>query len=155
MINALFPVLCSRNVAAARDFYVRLFGFRVVFDADWYVQLLDPGTPAVQLGFVAHDHETVPPRFRALPRGVLVTVEVDDVDAVFARARDLGLSIEMSLRDEEFGQRHFMTVDPDGLLVDVVKVIPFTERYADAYAVGAAGSPAPSASRAVAPEHDE
>ena len=138
MINALFPVLCSSDVAAARDFYVRLFGFQVVFDAGWYVQLLDPASPAVQLGFVARDHETVPARFRVLPRGVLVTVEVDDADAIHARARDLGLPIELTLRDEAFGQRHFMTVDPDGLLVDVVKIIPHTAEYAAAYAPGSA-----------------
>ena len=129
MIDALFPVLCSNDVAAARDFYVRLFGFRVAFDAGWYVQLLDAANPAVQLGFVAHDHASVPARFRVLPRGVLVTVEVADVDAIFGRARDLGLPIEMSLRDETFGQRHFMTLDPDGLLVDVVKVIPPSAEY--------------------------
>ena len=136
MINTLFPVLCSNNVATARDFYVRLFGFRIVFDAGWYAQLQDPSTPAVQLGFVARDHETVPERFRTLPRGVLVTVEVDDADAIYARARDLGLSIELPLRDEAFGQRHFMTVDPDGLIVDVVKLIPYSSEYAAAYAVG-------------------
>jgi catechol 2,3-dioxygenase-like lactoylglutathione lyase family enzyme len=133
MINTLFPVLCSNDVAAARDFYVRLLGLRVVFNAGWYVQLQDPTTAAVQLGFVAHDHDSVPGRFRVLPRGVLVTIEVDDVDAVFARARDLGLSIEMSLRDEAFGQRHFMTVDPDGLLVDVVKLIPPSAEYGALY----------------------
>jgi catechol 2,3-dioxygenase-like lactoylglutathione lyase family enzyme len=133
VINALFPVLCSNDVAAARDFYVRLFQLRIVFDAGWYVQLVSPTTPAVQLGFVARDHDSVPPRFRVPPRGVLVTLEVDDVDAIFARARDLGLSIEMSLRDESFGQRHFMTVDPDGLLVDVVKPIPPSAEYAALY----------------------
>jgi catechol 2,3-dioxygenase-like lactoylglutathione lyase family enzyme len=138
MINALFPVLCSSNVAAARDFYVRLLGFRVVFDAGWYVQLQDPAVPAVQLGFVARDHETGPARLRTRPRGVLVTVEVEDADAIFARARDLGLPIELSLRDEAFGQRHFMTVDPDGLLVDVVKLIPHSSEYAAAYAVDSA-----------------
>jgi catechol 2,3-dioxygenase-like lactoylglutathione lyase family enzyme len=136
MINALFPVLCSNDVAATRDFYVRLFGFRVVFDAGWYAQLQDPAAPAVQLGFVTRDHETVPERFRVVPRGVLVTVEVDDVDAIFGRARDLGLPIELPLRDEAFGQRHFMTVDPDGLLVDVVTLIPYSTEYAAAYAVG-------------------
>ena len=29
---SLFPDICSDDVAASRDFYVRLFGFRVVFE---------------------------------------------------------------------------------------------------------------------------
>lgn len=32
-------------------------------------------------------------------------------------------TIAQELRDEEFGQRHFMVVDPDGLLVDVVETL--------------------------------
>ncbi len=53
-------------------------------------------------------------------------MEVDDVDAVHACAVSAGLPIVLGLRSEDFGQRHFMTVDPDGLLVDVITVIPFT-----------------------------
>jgi predicted enzyme related to lactoylglutathione lyase len=55
---------------------------------------------------------------------VLVTIEVDDVDAVGERAAGLGLPVVLPMRDEPFGQRHFMTVDPDGTLVDVVQAIP-------------------------------
>ena len=33
---------------------------------------------------------------------------------------------DLSLRDEDWGQRHFITRDPDGLAVDVVHVIPVT-----------------------------
>ena len=57
---------------------------------------------------------------------MLVTIEVDDVDAVHERARAARLPIELSLRDENWGQRHFITRDPNGLAVDVVQVIPVT-----------------------------
>jgi catechol 2,3-dioxygenase-like lactoylglutathione lyase family enzyme len=57
---------------------------------------------------------------------VLVTIEVDDVDAVHERAQASRLPIELSLRDEDWGQRHFITRDPNGLAVDVVQVIPVT-----------------------------
>ena len=53
--------------------------------------------------------------FAVEPAGVLVTVEVDDVDAVYERALRRGASIALPLRDEEFGQRHFMAVDPSGM----------------------------------------
>ena len=55
---------------------------------------------------------------------MLVTVETEDVDAVHERARELGVEIVYALRDEVFGQRHFMAKDPNGLLVDVVQLIP-------------------------------
>lgn len=123
-MQSLFPDICTNDIAAARDFYVALFDFQPVYDADWYVQLQAPDNPAVQLAFVLRGHETVPaPQADARAAGVLITLEVPDVDAVHARAQALGLPIAQPLRSEIFGQRHFMTVDPDGLLVDVVSLI--------------------------------
>ena len=55
---------------------------------------------------------------------VRVTVETEDVDALHQRACALGVEIVYALRDEPWGQRHFMAKDPNGLLVDVVQLIP-------------------------------
>jgi catechol 2,3-dioxygenase-like lactoylglutathione lyase family enzyme len=123
-MQSLFPDICTDDVKASRDFYVALLGFEVAFEIDWYVQLRAPAQPAVQLAFVKRDHPSVPAGFGAAPRGVLVTVETEDVDAVHARAERLGLEIVYALRDEAWGQRHFMARDPNGLLVDVVQLIP-------------------------------
>lgn len=123
--RSIFPVVPAADVRLSRDFYRDLLGLTAVFDSDWYVQL-HGGDESVQLGIVVLGHDTVPERFRGAPAGVLVSVEVDDVDAVHARARAAGHVIALDLRDEDFGQRHFMTVDPDGLLVDVIEVIPYS-----------------------------
>jgi uncharacterized glyoxalase superfamily protein PhnB len=45
---------------------------------------------------------------------------VDDVDAVHARAVELGLEIAYSLRDEEWGVRRFMLREPSGMTVNIV-----------------------------------
>lgn len=57
---------------------------------------------------------------------MLVTIEVDDVDLVHERAQRLGLPIELSLRDEDWGPRHFITREPNELAVDVVQVMAVT-----------------------------
>jgi catechol 2,3-dioxygenase-like lactoylglutathione lyase family enzyme len=131
-VNALFPDVPSARLPESRDFYVRLLGMEVVFDSDWYVLLRDPRRPRLQLAFVAHDHHSVPAAFRGPARGLLVTAEVEDVEAVHAHARDMGAEIAQELRDEEFGQRHFMAVDPNGLLVDVYEPIPFSAAFLEA-----------------------
>lgn len=128
-MHALYPAIGVRDVAVSRDFYASLLGFRVVFDSGWYVQLRSPAEEHQQLGLVRWDHPSIPEGFRLAPQGVLVSVETDDPDAVHERARALGLDIVLPLRDEAFGQRHFMTVDPDGVLVDVIKVIPTAPGY--------------------------
>lgn len=134
MITGIFPTICVGHVAATRDFYIELFGFRVVFDSGWYVQLEAPDGAKPQIGIVERDHPTVPASFRREPAGVLVSIEVDDVDVVHARAVEAGLQLPLSLRSEAFGQRHFMTVDPSGTLVDVITVIPPSAEYAESYA---------------------
>ncbi len=132
MIKNIFPAICSDNVAATRDFYVELFGFQVVFDSGWYAHLDADGT---QLGIVQRDHPTVPSTLRVLPAGVFVSIEVDDVDAVYSKLN--GAPVHLSLRDEDFGQRHFITEDPSGTPVDVIKPIKPSPEFA-AYQVSAA-----------------
>ncbi len=136
-VSALYPVLMTGDPAAAARFYADLLELEPVFEADWFVQLAQG--ESVQMGFVAREHDSIPPRFAgATPAGLLVTVEVDDADAVHARAVAQELPIELSLRSEDWGQRHFITRDPEGTAVDVVQVIPVTsEAIAAQYAPGA------------------
>ena len=135
MLTGFSPVLCTDRVARSRDFYVRLLGFAVVFDAGWYVSLRRD--PAHELALVDHTHPTVPAAYRAPVRGLLLNLEVDDVDAEWERlvVRE-GLTPELALRDEPFGQRHFIVADPNGVLVDVITEIPPAPGYAASFAGG-------------------
>lgn len=132
-MKTIYADICSDALTESRDFYVSLFQFKPVFDVDWYVHLQSANDPQQQLAFVRRDHSSVPSAFRQSPRGVVVTVEVDAVDAVYREAKRRDLKIVQELRDEEFGQRHFMTIDPNGLLVDVVQTIPFAADFARRY----------------------
>jgi catechol 2,3-dioxygenase-like lactoylglutathione lyase family enzyme len=133
-MTSLYPVICSDRLEASRDFYRDLLGLKVVFDDPaFYVLLQSPDDPSRQLGIVHRTHDSVPAAHQVAPRGVLITVEVAAVGPIHDRARALGLPIAQPLRDEAFGQRHFMTVDPDGLLVDVVEPIPFAPEFARRY----------------------
>lgn len=137
MITSIFPTICADDVAATRDFYVDLFGFAINFDSGWYVQLEAPDEAKAQIGIVEREHETVPAAFRQRPAGMLLAIEVDDVDAVHAQALKMGLEMPLELRSEDFGQRHFMTVDPSGTLIDVITPIPPSAEFAAAYAQSA------------------
>ena len=68
-------------------------------------------------GGLAHALEDSLPHGRA---DAFISVQVDDVDAVHAAAVKRGLQIAQGLRDQDFGMRHFMVVDPNGLLVNVL-----------------------------------
>ncbi|GLZ78069.1 glyoxalase [Actinorhabdospora filicis] len=139
-LQGFYPVLASSDVAAARDFYVGHFGFAITFEADWYVSLRRPDAPAFELALLDPSHPTVPEGYRRPLRGGLVlNFEVADVDAEYARLVDgAGLTVELPLRSEDFGQRHFIVAAPDGVLIDVITNIAPSGEYAAAYAEGVA-----------------
>jgi len=131
--SSYYPVLMVDEVPAIADFYIRHFGFTALFEADWYVHLQSSADPAVNLAILHGDHATIPEVGRGRARGLLINFEVDDVDSEYARLKDAGLPILLDLRDEEFGQRHFITADPSGVLIDVIKPIPPSPAFASQY----------------------
>ena len=134
-LQGFYPVICSTDVATARDFYVRHFGFEVTFEADWYVSLRRADAHQYELALLDPSHPTVPEGYRKpLRGGLLLNVEVDDVDAEHERLVGVeGLTEVLSLRSEEFGQRHFIVAAPDEVLIDVITNIPPDESYAANY----------------------
>ncbi|MEV0198742.1 VOC family protein [Nonomuraea sp. NPDC050691] len=134
ILTGFYPVIGTARVADSRDFYTRLFGFEITFEADWYVSLRRPGEPAYELALLDHTHPTVPDGYREPVAGLLLNFEVEDVDAEWERLvlRE-GLRPELSLRSEDFGQRHFIVADPNGVLIDVITPIAPSGAYADQY----------------------
>ena len=137
--TSYYPVLMVEDVAATAAFYRRHFEFEPLFEADWYVHLRSREDERVNLAVLRFDHGTIPASGRATSRGLLLNFEVEDVDAVHARLAAAGLPILLSLRDEDFGQRHFITADPNGVLIDVITPIQPSEAFLAQYAEGAAG----------------
>ncbi len=122
MFNALYPLLHVRDVPAASRFYRDHFGFEPVFESDWYVQLRG-GSKDQELALIVFDHETIPDGARHPTANLILSFEVADAAADAARFAEAGVPIVQPLRDEVFGQRHFIAVDPDGILLDVITPI--------------------------------
>ncbi|KKB86318.1 glyoxalase [Devosia limi DSM 17137] len=122
-ITGDYPLLLVRDVAPAAAFYERHLGFQRLFDSDWYVQLRSSNNAATELALIVYDHETIPESGRTPTTGLLLSFEVEDAAAEYAAAQASGLSILQPLRDEPFGQRHFIMADPNGVLLDIITPI--------------------------------
>lgn len=128
MLSSFYPVLMSRDVAKASEFYTTHLGFEVVFEADWYVSLK---RDQWELAILQYDHATVPDDYQQPVGGVILNFEVADVDAEHQRlVVDAGLRERLPLRSEDFGQRHFILQAPDSVLIDVITPIPMTGEFA-------------------------
>ncbi len=136
--TSYYPVLMTGDVAGTKAFYVAHFGFKPLFESDWYVHLQSTEDRRVNLGIVQGDHETIPEEGRGRASGLLINFEVKNPDAVYERVTAAGLPILRTLRDEAFGQRHFITKDPNGVLIDVIKPIPPSAEFLEQFVEGAA-----------------
>jgi len=119
------PNLASEAFVASRDFYGAMFDLVVSVELDdWYLQLKSESDTMLNIGFVKPDHELFAGR-TASPGayGFVLTIHVDDVDEAYQRAKSLGAEIAAEIRNEDYGQRHFLVVDPNGLVLNVMSAI--------------------------------
>ena len=112
------PELFVPSVTDAIAFYTKTFGFTL--------QRRDPPTgdratfAIVRLGeamiMFMHEAFYTGPRSDLAYRGagVDIRIMVDDVDAVYARAKSAGLSILHDIGDRDYGLRDFITRDNNG-----------------------------------------
>jgi len=128
-VTQYYPVLMVADVSEVSSFYQTHFGFQSLFESDWYVHLQSVENENVNLAILDGDHDTIPEAARGRVSGVLLNFEVADVDAIYEKLKTKGLPILLQLRDEPFGQRHFITQDPSGVMIDVIKPIPPSEEF--------------------------
>lgn len=128
-----FTVFIVFSIIEAKAFYTAHFGFAVAFENQWYLHLVSGA--GIQVGFMLPDQPTQPDIFKQASdgTGVIFSFEVDDVDSAFAEATDAALNIVLSLRSEDWGQRHFCVRDPNGVHLDIVQAIEPTEEYEQGY----------------------
>lgn len=140
-VTSYYPVIMTNDVAGTAAFYQAHFGFASLFTTDWYVHLQLADDASVNLAVLDGTHKTIPAEARGqVAGGLLLNFEVEDPDAVHERLKAAGLPILLSLRDEAFGQRHFITRDPNGVLIDIIKPIPPSGEYVALYEAGTSPS---------------
>ena len=130
---SIYPVIGTDKITESRDFYTRYFDFEVTFEADWYISLKSSQNPAYELALLDYRHPSLPEAYRKPAQGVLINFEVENVDIVYEELKEAGLTMLLELKSEQWGQRHFITHDPNGILIDVIQDIApegeFVEQY--------------------------
>ena len=135
----LYALITAPDIAAQRDFYVRHLAAEVAFEADWFVFLSIPlEGGARSLAFMTPDHPSCPPGPEPFDgKGMILTLQVADAAAAFAKAQTDGAPVSYPLTDEAWGQRRFMLRDPAGVLIDVVEQTEPAAGFWDRYNVKA------------------
>lgn len=119
MIERMVPALYVEDLESSKSFYCDLLGLKPAFEADWIVQLADPDNKAVALILQPRTHDLVPAAFQRPPQGSSIVFVVPDCDTLYSKAQSMGLKIIQAPKNECYGQRRFLTLDPDGMLIDI------------------------------------
>ncbi len=64
---------------------------------------------------------------------MLLNLEVESVDSEYKRLKSLGLDMVLDIRSEDWGQRHFIIQDPNGILIDMIQNIEANEEFQEQY----------------------
>jgi len=111
-VRRIKPNILSSDFAASRTFYNDVIGLDGGQGLDWII-FFGTDKREVQLSVMAldvkaHQHPDV-------------SIEVDDVDAIYDRAVAAGAEITYPLTDEDWGLRRFFVRDPNGAVINVTQ----------------------------------
>ncbi len=114
--------IVTSKLKETKAFYTEKLGFGVTFENEFYLLMHTPGKEA-EISFLLPDHPSQQPLFHKpfQGQGMYLTIEVDDVDKLYAALKKKGAVIKIELRDEPWGDRHFAIEDPNGIGIDIVK----------------------------------
>ncbi len=104
--------IATDSIPDVRKFYTDLFGLDAVMDHGWLVTLASSETTVPQIS-IASQGGSGPP-------GPDLSIEVDNVDAGYRRANEIGCRVIYDLTDEPWGVRRFFIADPTGKVVNVL-----------------------------------
>lgn len=112
-VRRIVANIAADSVPEVRKFYSDLFGLGAVMDHGWFVTLASREMTAVpQIGIASEGGSGAP-----VPD---LSIEVDNVDEVYSRAKEMGCKVIHDLTGEPWGVRRFFIHDPTGKLLNVL-----------------------------------
>jgi uncharacterized glyoxalase superfamily protein PhnB len=113
--------IITEKLQETKKFYTEVLDFGVSFENDFYLLLHTPNQSA-EISFLLPNHPSQKPIFQPAfnGKGMYLTIEVENVDELYKQLNDKGIQMEIEIRDEPWGDRHFAIVDPNGVGIDIV-----------------------------------
>ncbi len=124
-ITRIDATISTNKLSESRDFYIEHFGFELVYESDWYIELLSPSL-AAGISFTLPQRD-VGEFFNG--KGLILSFEVEDVDKEYERLKQEGLIIRQELQNKPWGERSFVVDDPNGVHLYIYGLIPREPEY--------------------------
>ena len=83
-------------------------------DMQWILTFASVSNPTAQVSIVKTDKSV------NVETGITLTIEIDGIDEMYAKAISLGLKIVYPITDEVWGVRRFGMTDPNGVVINLM-----------------------------------
>ncbi len=129
--------IVTEKLAESKAFYVDLLGFNILFENENYIQLQAAEGSAPEIGLMRLTPDNNPDNlWEVYPgQGIFYVLMVEDVDTLYEQLPTDKLNLIHAPKDEEWGERHFMFRDPNGLIMSISQAIEPSEAFKQAYMV--------------------
>lgn len=111
-VKRIVPNFLFSDPQGAKDFYREIFSLDVVMDCGWIVTFASDATARPQISIASQGGSGT-----EVPS---VSIEVDNVDKVYEKARQFGADIVYEMTNEDWGVRRFYVRDPSGMILNVL-----------------------------------
>lgn len=111
-IKRIVPNIQSPAPEKSIAFYKEFIGLKIAMDMDWIITFVSESNPMAQISLIHQDGSDIPHPD--------ISIEVEGVDSMFAKAKEKGIEIVYPIRDEPWGVRRFFVKDPNGKVINVL-----------------------------------
>lgn len=111
-VKRIIADLATQDCHSALTFYRDFLGLKVVMDAGWIITLAGEKHAPVQISIASEGGSGTP-----VPD---LSIEVDNLDELHTKAREMGFEITYPLTLEPWGVRRFFVRDPLGKIVNIL-----------------------------------
>lgn len=102
----------TEDIDAAQRFYGEILSLEIVMDLTFIRTYGNDSTMRAQISFASEGGSGTP-----VPD---ISIEVDDVDAIYGKMQEAGFSVVYGIVDEPWGVRRFYVKDPFGKTVNIL-----------------------------------
>lgn len=111
-IRRIVPNIQTSHMNESREFYSGFVGFQIEMDMGWIVTFVSEKNSTAQLSVITSD--------LTAPVHPDLTIEVDNLDELYAKAVERGFPIVYPPSEEPWGVRRFFVRDPNGKVVNLM-----------------------------------
>lgn len=114
-IFRIVPNIYSNDIEESKKFYIAFLEMDLAMDMDWILTFASKKNHSAQISIFKSDKK------QSLNNdAIFLSIEVDDVDKLYEKAKLMNIEIVYKIKDEDWGVRRFFVKEPNGATINLL-----------------------------------